>query len=885
MVARGGLGTLFTLTLLGNGAACVAGCSDSATPDSSEVRPQPIGEHEAPVAARAISSKLLSAAVPARLDQGIELANAGLASRVTLKYAGARDVPAERGPASVRYRNALGPGFDVTLEMRGGALEDTVELPSAPAGDVIRYELTRDENVAGFRAVHGQIEMLDASGTPALRVGRAKVIDARGAEHPIALTMSDCELEHDGVPPWGRPVTAPGAERCTIEARLPKGLAYPARLDPTWDVTGSMNEFRYDVPVVLLPNGRAFVVGGRGEGAEVNAEVYDPQTETWTYVPSADLTLQAYDFTLTAIPDGRVLLTGGEWDLPSGTIVATAQALDTTTFVWAPLPAMAQARSLHAATVLSDGRVLVSGGRPPSDTPLSSCEIFSPTTNTWAPTGPLIVGRYLHEAIEHGGRVLVAGGLPPGESSTETSEIFEPGANGGVGAWGTPRVFANSRYGHAMALLGSSRAIILGGTFNDQLITPMKSVQIYDFDTNLWTPGPDLPVPAGIDGLMFGRAGQALDGGVIFTGGCEDYYYCDGPSNLATYFDPVTGAATPAGTIGDPRGRHGLVALQDGSLLLMGGRGSGSYFNSALILKGLQNGELCDKEFQCASDLCVDGVCCESACDGTCESCLGAATGGADGVCALITTDTDPDGDCADDGAPNCGQNGLCDGGGECATYDGPGCTPRGCSDGAECDSGYCVDGICCDTACEASCYACTAAKKGTGGDGTCGPISVGLDPDEDCANGAAGDCDALRLCDGFGACESAAALCAPFACGDAGCLETCSSLADCVSGFVCIGEACIDEDALCSNESILLQADGSTLDCAPYRCTPTECKTSCASLDDCSTPYVCDGETSTCILPPAGTGGDAGCSTGRASRSRGWLLLALAWVALRRRR
>jgi hypothetical protein len=34
-----------------------------------------------------------------------------------------------------------------------------------------------------------------------------------------------------------------------------------------------------------------------------------------------------------------------------------------------------------------------------------------------------------------------------------------------------------------------------------------------------------------------------------------------------------------------------------------------------------------------------------------------------------VLTDTDPGDDCADDGAASCGNNGLCDGAGQCANY------------------------------------------------------------------------------------------------------------------------------------------------------------------------------------------------------------------------
>jgi hypothetical protein len=47
------------------------------------------------------------------------------------------------------------------------------------------------------------------------------------------------------------------------------------------------------------------------------------------------------------------------------------------------------------------------------------------------------------------------------------------------------------------------------------------------------------------------------------------------------------------------------------------------------------------------------------------------------------------------------------------------------CSGGAECASGYCVDGVCCDSPCDGQCLSCALA----GATGHCGPIAQGPDP------------------------------------------------------------------------------------------------------------------------------------------------------------
>jgi hypothetical protein len=63
-------------------------------------------------------------------------------------------------------------------------------------------------------------------------------------------------------------------------------------------------------------------------------------------------------------------------------------------------------------------------------------------------------------------------------------------------------------------------------------------------------------------------------------------------------------------------------------------------------------GGACSLGTNCVSGICTDNVCCESACDGTCERC------GSTGVCTRVTSGADPDRECPGDE--------VCDGAGMC---------------------------------------------------------------------------------------------------------------------------------------------------------------------------------------------------------------------------
>ncbi len=65
--------------------------------------------------------------------------------------------------------------------------------------------------------------------------------------------------------------------------------------------------------------------------------------------------------------------------------------------------------------------------------------------------------------------------------------------------------------------------------------------------------------------------------------------------------------------------------------------------------------QVCDRDLACASKACVDGVCCEQACEGACSICN---LPGSVGHCAPAPAGTDPLDACA--GTTSCGPEGVC---------------------------------------------------------------------------------------------------------------------------------------------------------------------------------------------------------------------------------
>jgi Tol biopolymer transport system component len=135
-----------------------------------------------------------------------------------------------------------------------------------------------------------------------------------------------------------------------------------------WTATGSMATARGWYTATLLNDGKVLVAGGSGgsigtpAGTLASAELYDPGTGTWVATGSMG-TPRAFH-TATLLPDGRVLIAAGASVLRWGgdTLLASAELYDPSTGTWTATASMVAPRQWHMATLLPDGRVLVAGG-------------------------------------------------------------------------------------------------------------------------------------------------------------------------------------------------------------------------------------------------------------------------------------------------------------------------------------------------------------------------------------------------------------------------------------------------------------------------------------------------------------------------------------------
>jgi hypothetical protein len=185
---------------------------------------------------------------------------------------------------------------------------------------------------------------------------------------------------------------------------------------------GSMSVGRAYTRAVLLPDGRVFIASGN----DPSVEIYDPATDSFQQVAHAQLHRWGF---VVRLRDGRVLMGAGDGG------VTAAELFDPDTDTFTATGSLAQGRSMLTAHTLPDGRVMVIGGSSQSaggiQDPLDSIELYDPSAGTFS-TAPykLSIGRtWQAGALVRDGTVLSMGGYTTSgscASSVGTVDQIDP---------------------------------------------------------------------------------------------------------------------------------------------------------------------------------------------------------------------------------------------------------------------------------------------------------------------------------------------------------------------------------------------------------------------------------------------------------------------------
>jgi hypothetical protein len=183
-------------------------------------------------------------------------------------------------------------------------------------------------------------------------------------------------------------------------------------------------------------------------------------------------------------------------------------------------------------------------------------------------------------------------------------------------------------------------------------------------------------------------------------------------------------------------------------------------------------GVACQSSAECALGHCVDGVCCDRDCGGSCEACSGAGVT-TPGTCTFISG----------------------------AARHLPSCTGTG--------------------PCAATCRGQIAACVFPGAELSCRFATCGADLTT---------ATAAAACDGLGNCPApSTSPCSPFTCQGTSCLASCTANSQCGAGFACVGTSCVACPAgqtICPgiNGCVNLGSDGNNCGACGHSCLGGTC-------------------------------------------------------------
>ncbi|MGI8425237.1 MAG: IPT/TIG domain-containing protein [Actinomycetota bacterium] len=306
-------------------------------------------------------------------------------------------------------------------------------------------------------------------------------------------TMSDsCTFRYDhlsAVLASGEVLVISGSSGATTQLWSPHSK--------TWKPAATLPFSRFSTNSSLIvlsgpkcgPNCDKILVLGSGPTGQPAGVIYDPENDVWSAAKDPPFPISDPTLTLLAGPRcadkcGKVLVVGGETQ-------PLSLLYDPGTGEWSASGPLINPRFRHTATLLPDGRVLVAGGNNYFTSPaepgelMRSAEIYDPVEGTWSATDSLTDKRQWHDAIlltgpgcgDNCGKVLLAGGsdeLP--YRTLRSAQLYNP--HSGSGEWEDTGHMLGPRIGLGLIQLPSGKVLAPSTTnpADGSLISP----ELYD---------------------------------------------------------------------------------------------------------------------------------------------------------------------------------------------------------------------------------------------------------------------------------------------------------------------------------------------------------------------------------------------------------------------
>jgi galactose oxidase-like protein/Kelch motif protein len=277
---------------------------------------------------------------------------------------------------------------------------------------------------------------------------------------------------------------------------------------------------------------------------------------------------------------GKVLLAGG--DNTNGIPRASTELYDPATNTVVNGPAMKMPRSGHTATPIPSGRnagkILLAGGTDADGSKLSSTELYNPASNTFSP-GPVmgaacsLCTATVITSGKNAGRVLIANHYDSGGQGAQL-ELYDPAADKFIAG---PRTSMLGVYSATAISSGKNagKVLIVGAidTTDKASQAGIALAGLYDPDANTFSPGPSVRNIRNFHTATVITSGPNA-GKILIAGGGDGL---DDPRLLASteLYDPDSNVFSPGPSMNTGRARHTATPILSGrnagKILIAGG--------------------------------------------------------------------------------------------------------------------------------------------------------------------------------------------------------------------------------------------------------------------------------------------------------------------------
>jgi len=317
-------------------------------------------------------------------------------------------------------------------------------------------------------------------------------------------------------------------------------LASAELYDPatgTFTTTGSMARPRSGHMAALLPNGKVLVAGGL-DGTNCNpcpaflvgAELYDPVAGTFS--PTGDMQIPSYERnTAILLPGGKVFIGGGQTSELYDSITGTFS----TTGGWSAI----SGDWPDAQILLTNGKVLVTGGNPDGFGSSTFAGVYDPDTGRFALTGAMSTARDWHDAtMLPDGTAIITGGQMNGGQTVSQAELYDPA----IGGFTPAGSMITGRCCHTATLLNSGQVLIVGGSTSSQ---GFPSYQPSDLaSAELYTPPVMIRAP-----VLFSLSSDVKGQGAIWRGDMGQIASANNPATAGKVLSMYTTSLIGGGMI------------------------------------------------------------------------------------------------------------------------------------------------------------------------------------------------------------------------------------------------------------------------------------------------------------------------------------------------